>query len=184
MSRFGSRGGRRNFSRSRGSRRRGFEWEVAYPITPQLLVGPSGIFSTTIVANAFIQDMTQPTLVRTRGEIAVEYAYQLGNVPGRGGTLGIGITTQPEVVVTDYELPLSEGDSNHWLYHQVVPLFVPTYPESRPVTAAARIVVDSKAMRKLSDTDEVQLVYQWETFGGASDVVYVMGAFRTLFKDA
>ena len=152
---------RSSFPRSGGQRRKS-SWSV----------GPDNQNGTALTGNAvnIWAISSQPTvsgltLVRTRGEflIFLETATAAGD--GYVGAVGIGVATTAAVAVgvTAVPTPITEEDWDGWLWHSyfhvVAPSALTAAGTSKEVSGIAggsalvRIPIDSKAMRKLEDSD-------------------------------
>ena len=177
---FRGRGGRRGFARGGRSRmKRFYEWEGA-AFSGTAASGSSAAF--VIVPVAFVQEMQSPTIRRIRGNLMLILEDL---TDGDEAVLALGIEVLPTNVSSQYELPHMDANSNRWLWHQYVPLaarpsstFGP-YEDSKIV----RVTIDTKAMRKVSDNDDVLLVAQHVANVGVTNV-RIIGGVRTLFQAA
>ncbi len=111
----------------------------------------------------------------------VASSYQ-GTIAGNSALIAMGLIVGPEAAaVAALEKPLTDGDSSHWLWHHYLPVFVPNVANDRVNVSSERYEIDSRGMRKLSDTDVVQMCIQnFSNQGVAVDVMYAM---RFLFRD-
>ena len=133
----------------------------------------------TVAVNAFPAQHLPETLLRTRGEwVAYPDAVQ---TPGKLVAVGIGLIQVPEGTdTTVLWSPITDGDAP-WIwvdyamigYEELVTDVVDV-----PALSGVRRIIDSKAMRKIRNT-ELQIVIENATVGVAASV-NVAGQFRTL----
>ena len=127
----------------------------------------TGIVFTTS-GSAFIGTVITPTearltVVRMRGEFMgyLRSASALGD--GFSGAFGIGLATQAAVAagITSVPTPLTEEGSDNWLYHRYFHLAAPGQIDTTAAESVSygpafvRFEVDTKAMRKMTDTDSL-----------------------------
>ncbi len=137
----------------------------------------AGAFGGTVLSAG----VPRETIMRTRGEVMVW--KDATSAPGIGILVSCGLVLVPEgqgsTVIWD---PFSDAEAP-WFWHQEV--FI-GYEEmvtdvvDVPGITSARIVVDSKAMRKANVDEEIQMVVTNTTAGGTAASVNVVGAFRFL----
>ncbi len=159
--------------RSRG-RPTDYEWDLA---VFQHLAQAAGSAGT----NLLIADGAHQTIHRLRGEVLV----WLDGTPAAGDTvrIGMGIHVVPEdsgaVVTVD---PLTDVSASDWMWYTVLHLgSEDTTPGGDDIIKAARIVIDSKAMRRIKSQQELQFVVENATVtGGTAQSVNVAGAVRVL----
>ncbi len=121
------------------------------------------------------------TLLRIRGEWAAAMSSAIP--PGRGVSVVAGIIQVPEGTgTTVLWSPISDGDAP-WIWWDTLHLI---YAEQvadvigSQMTSSGRRVIDSKAMRKLRNT-ELQVVIEQATITGLSSTpVDVAGSVRVL----
>ena len=169
-----SRGLRRGRT-TRSSRRR-TSWEV----------GPGGTTPTVITAsgNAFLGSAVTPladglTVARIRGQLMLYLSTATTILDGFAGAFGIGKTTTQAVTAGagSVPTPIDEQDWDGWLFHQYFALKAPvvvggggvqtTGGEILAVSAALRMDVDTKAMRKLNQEDAIYAMIQVTEVGTA-----------------
>ena len=122
------------------------------------------------------------TLVRTRGEIlfaldgaadGVATAIGLGMIVGNDDQFTAGATAFPS--------PISDLDAD-WLWHGFILLRAFTASQSETLgSQVGRIMIDSKAMRKVRQNDQVGLVMEASALAGSPSADGVIAA-RFLFS--
>ena len=113
------------------------------------------------------------TLVRLRGEFLFRLDTAVGLGDGFFGAVGVGIFNDAALTVggvTSLQTPITNEDWDGWLWHQyfavtaadaIVAAAAANAPgQSHNVTAAVRVVVDSKAMRKVPVGQSIAVVLQ------------------------
>jgi len=150
----------RGFSRGRTvSPRRQTAWEEAVGATaPQSQISTS-VVSIASAAAVAVEDGL--TIVRTRGELLLYLSTAAAAQDGYAGAFGLGIANANAIVAGSASLltPISDADWDGWFFHQffflkaadaIVASGAATEPNQvHNVTAALRVPIDSKAMRKL-----------------------------------
>ncbi len=135
----------------------------------------------TSAVNLFSAQHLPETLLRMRGEWACSFAPALAD--GAGVAMTVGIIQVPEGTdttvlwspVTDGDAPWIWWDVFHLLYREHV-----TDVNYSAMTSSARRVIDSKAMRKLRNT-ELQCVFENTTLTGLTAAsVDTAGSVRAL----
>ena len=151
-------GFRRSFARSQ---RRKTSWQIG----PQSGVNGAAVAisasQATLLNTVAVVLEDGLTLVRTRGEFTAFLRTSTAAGDGYHGAFGIGVATLAAVTagVLSVPTPLTEEDWDGWLYHRYFgifsggPLATATAAQQtdlvNPMSAAIRLEVDSKAMRKL-----------------------------------
>ncbi len=133
----------------------------------------------TVGVNVLAAQHLPETLLRIRGEV---YASLDGNQSGgQGVALGMGLIQVPEGTgTTVLWSPITDGDAP-WIWWDTFHLFYEEYVTDVIIGQAvpdARRVNDSKAMRKLRNT-EIQFVAENATISNAASV-RLAGAARFL----
>jgi len=152
--------GSRRFRSTRVSVRHRSSWEVG----PETSGGGAPQELTSSVANlagtAIQATEDGQTLIRTRGELLIYLKAATAAGDGFHGAFGIAKATSAAVLVgaTAVPTPITEEAWDGWLYHRYFSIFaggpiaIATAAQetlqNAAVTAALRIEVDSKAMRK------------------------------------
>ena len=125
---------------------------------PQAITGTGAVFAGTSTAFAFDGD----TLVRTRGELLLLLTAASAVGDGFHGAFGIGLATTAAIVAAGASLPtpITEEDWDGWLYHRYFSIIAggtiaaataaQQGDQVNSTSAALRIEVDSKAMRKVA----------------------------------
>ncbi len=136
----------------------------------------------TVAVNVYSAQHLPETLMRIRGE----WAALVGAVaaPGVGVALSAGLIQVPEGTgTTVLWSPISDGDAP-WIWWDTLHLLYGEYVTdviASQQTPDGRRVIDSKAMRKMRNT-ELQFVAENATITGFNAAtVSVAGSVRTLF---
>jgi len=181
----------RRFIRSgarRGARRATF-WESATSLTTQTLTDGGTIAAVTaIVSEAQLDNVPNPTLVRIRGQvfarlgsngeaqsdlILISHAIMVVDAK----QFAIGITAMP--------LPITDNSEDYLWYGSQ---YVGNNAFGTPLTApssytADRLLVDSKAMRKITLNQVLVIVSEMVQLSGTAGADVQCGLnFRMLFK--
>ncbi len=138
----------------------------------------AGVAAQTVFAAQHLPE----TLLRTRGEWSA--CLNSGQAAGVGVTVFVGMIQVPEGTgTTVLWSPFTDGDAP-WVWWDVLSLM---YNEmvvdviATQNTLSGRRIIDSKAMRKLRNT-ELQVVVENVTLSGLSTgSVQAVGDFRSLF---
>jgi len=147
-------------SRSRGPRRK-LSWTIGVQTGTD---GSAQVLSSTssqVFTGAAVVALDGTTLVRTRGEFLIFLKSATTAAAGFHGAFGIGVGNTAAVAagVGSIPTPIDEENWDGWLYHRyfscishgVIDGTVSNDGDAINATSAAvRIEVDSKAMRKLS----------------------------------
>ena len=171
----------RGFSQGRTSgKRRQTGWEAG-PGSLTMAEGTLSGSGNLIIGSGIAPVVDGLTLVRTRGDITMGLRTAGSVGDGFLVGVGIGIVTNDAfaVGVTAVPSPIDDMDWDGWLFHKLVNLFTVVGTEDNPVTAA-RIDVDSKAMRKIGINETMYLSAQGVEVGVAT--MAIAGITRTLFK--
>jgi len=141
---------------------------------PQAVSSSSANFAGTAIS-ILIDSFT---LVRTRGELTLWLMTATAAGDGFHGAFGIAKATSVAVVAGSTPTPMGEKDWDGWLYHRFFSLFaagpiaVATAAQealqTANVTAALRVDVDSKAMRKADDEESFFAVIEVVEHGTAT----------------
>ena len=133
------------------------------------------------------------TLIRTRGELLMWLVTANAAGDGYHGAFGIAKATAAAFTsgIASVPTPITEDSWDGWLYHRFfsihsvgaigVSTAADEQNQSNNVTAALRIEVDSKAMRKI-DIDEVFYAAIEVTEHGTADMEWAFNS-RTLVKE-
>ena len=147
------------FGRQTRSPRRKTSWQIG--------VTSAGTQSLTSVVKQLVTfgvavAVDGTTLIRTRGEWLVLMVDAAASQNSMSGAMGIGVVTADAFAagIASIPGPLSDLDWDGWLWHQFFDLIAGspmdgTVADDRSsinsTSAAARYVIDSKAMRKLEE---------------------------------
>ena len=148
------------------SQRRRTDWTVGPISNIQSVTATSAVLGTSFVVGT---DEAGETLVRTRGSGLAFLTSATNAGDGYFGAFGIGLASAPAITagIASLPTPITESDSDNWVYHQFFQLFAPHTIDGTASTDTAdgpswiRFEIDSKAMRKVSDSD-VGLYMAWE----------------------
>jgi len=147
------------------SNRRETSWSIAVASGTngsEQTISASGSTGLTQFAIATVDGIT---IVRLRGELLLYLLTASGASSGFTGAFGIGKATLQagNIGITALPTPLDEEDWDGWLYHryfsvmaadQIVGANAATNNANQnPQSAALRVEVDSKAMRKLPENN-------------------------------
>ena len=167
------------FQRTSGVRR-----QTTWDIGPGGSVGATAA-SSTLFPLAVIASIDGLTVVRTRGELNLALSVITAPLDGFG-RIGAGICIVSEnaasVGVTAVPSPLADQGWNGWLWYWTGSLFGPSATVANAGGPAnARVVIDSKAMRKQKNTDVMVAVLEVADEVGAAVLTAKMNA-RQLLK--
>ena len=161
-------------ARSRGfasATRRGPRRRTAWGIGPQ--TGADGspqavsASSSVLAAGGASATLEAITLVRLRGELQIHLLGAALLTNGFHGAFGIGIVKTPAFTagIVSMPTPLIDEDDEGWLYHRYFSLIsggpiaaataATQEDQVNSTSAALRVEVDSKAMRKLDVGDTI-----------------------------
>ena len=168
-------------------------WEVGPETSggggPQAFSGTGAILAGTAVQAA----VDGLTLIRTRGEFLMYLLSATAAGDGFHGAIGIAKATTAAIVAgaASVPTPITEEAWDGWLYHRYVSLIAPgpmavataaqETLQHANVTAAIRIELDSKAMRKQSVDEGFYFAVEFTAHGTAA-AEFLMNS-RMLVKD-
>ena len=171
--------------RHAGRRRQRVEWTGGQTaIGTTVSTGSTVALGSSVITLLTIDSMTSPTLVRVRGELMM---WDSGGSNGDAGVLGFGIAVvsrrASDVGSTAVPRPLDEMDYS-WLWHTMNFIVRRTGADAfTPAINVVRMVIDSKAMRKvLSKEEELVYVIQMKVITGTLAVNFTVQT-RLLFKE-
>ena len=142
-------------------------------------IGPQGTVQRTAAGSVIFALGAQAvddglTIVRTRGELLVFLSVATSALDGFTFDFGIGIVSENafDAGVASIPNPTTDIAWDGWLYHtrNSVKAVVATITEASQAegSASMRLVVDSKAMRKIKNTDVAVAVLNTETETGSA----------------
>ncbi len=140
-------------------------------VTPLLL---------TVISEADLENFPTPTLVRSRGRIR---AYtDTSSTPGSFGvvTMGMIVIRKSALAGAAFPSPIQEGDSD-WFWWDSLSVGSDAADVIGSTVTVDRIVVDSKAMRKIGNNEVIVFVAELTTCEGTM-VVNLCGSLRLLLK--
>ena len=167
---------RRGFSRARSSTKRLTDWALG----PGGEANTTAITSTTTIVGAGVTPVGGKfTIIRTRGEFTAALSTAAAGANGFACALGIAVVTLTAFGIgsTAVPSPLDEADWDGWLYHRFFSLLTTGVIDggamadtdaTNPTTVAARIEIDSKAMRKIDETEIVTAILGTTEIGTAT----------------
>ena len=168
---------RRAFRRGSSQRRPTF-WEGA---TFQAIPSVGGVQVTvnTLVSEATLENVPEPTVVRCRGS----YIYSEASING-STVVGMGIMLVDNAAlaagVASLQSPLTD-DGSDWLWWDVFGLDNVGTENADPARTGQRMI-DSKAMRKVKLNQALVLITEANGIGGSAAVITIVGGIRVLFK--
>ena len=141
-----------------------------------LAVSASGI---SLGGNVGVPTIDGLTLVRLRGELLIRLLTASSLDDGFFGAVGVGIFTDAAIAVgvSAVNSPIAEEFWDGWLWHQYFSVLAPGVVgtgaatadnQSNSTSAAVRIQVDSKAMRKFPVGMSLAVVLEATEQGGAT----------------
>ena len=138
----------------------------------------------SLVSEAVLENSPNPTLIRMRGEGLVTLTASAAT-PGRCvAFLGIKLTTAAALAGAAVELPSTDIGSE-WIWWTAIPLFLSggsvAAPNSDGRTIVRRFMIDSKAMRKVTQNQVLVMVAQ-NVVVTSTQTFDVLGGLRILFK--
>jgi len=173
--------GRLRFPRTRGSSRRRTGWDAG-PALARSVVSSAGVTLWPTGAAAAQDGLT---IVRIRGEFAINLTVVTSAGDGfASAAIGLCVVTGDAFAagITAIPTPLADISWDGWMFHQLIAHL--TARQTAPLNvafSALRIPIDTKAMRKIRDTDVLVGVLEMGTeVGNAS--AQVSGVTRALVK--
>jgi len=158
-------------------------------------VGGTAETAVTSVTPQFLGDSLEPgipglTLIRLRGELLISLTQASAAKDGMIGAVAIGIATKAAILagVVSVPTPITEQDSENWLWYQAFAVVCPTIGtgvsdgvSSASTSASFRVTIDSKAMRKLPEEMALYAMIEVGSELGAAAVSVFLDT-RALFK--
>jgi len=142
-----------------------------------------GVDTNTVVVEADIEDVPNPTLIRVRGNGLIRVSA-IG-AAGATALFTLGLIKQGTRAVSAGVggMPVPQGTiSSDWLWHIQIPLQVPTaVAENDSIPQNFRFEIDNKAMRKF-DLDEALVLNAQNTVVLSTMTIEYCVAMRFLFK--
>ena len=139
---------------------------------------------TTLVSEAIMESIPDPTIVRVRGQIVTSVVASAAT-PGRSlMVFGIKVATAAAIAGGAIELPSTDAGSD-WLWWMTVPLNVwggtSAAPSGDGQLANVRVDIDSKAMRKVGGNAALIFASQ-NVVVTSTQTIDTIGAVRVLLK--
>ena len=159
--------------------RRATAWDAFTPFHATVGSGAAVLIETQTPAVAL-------TVVRLRGELLVMMDTSTG-AAGEFAIVGLGIAVVNAATATagvaSLPTPVTDAEWGGWLWHAFVPMgFEPAAAGATgDLESRSRVVIDNKAMRKLSTDDVMVLVAENGVLTGAFSVE-IFGGIRFLSK--
>ena len=166
-----------------GRRRQRVEWtagdmETMLSVPANALV----VLGSSILMLEAIDSMTSPTLVRVRGEfLAVGATGTIGSSSLMGAGIAVVNRRASDVGATALPRPVTEPDYS-WLWHSYALIRFSTGATAEG-SNVKRIVVDSKAMRKILSNEE-EVVFCFENNSTSDVAILVSISVRILLKES
>ena len=160
--------------------KRGMFWEGA-DVADQ--VASAAVVFSTVVTEANLESVPNPTLIRVRGSVLVTVSA-IG-AAGAVGLLSLGLIKQSSRAIAagvgSMPVPFGQIESD-WLWHTMVPLVVRVaITETDDPAQVHRLEIDNKAMRKFEPNEALVLIGQNTVVSGTMTIDYC-AAMRFLFK--
>jgi len=137
--------------------------------------GPGGTAVTVISASSsvFLGMFVQPTtdgltLLRLRGMLSFYLTAAAAAADGFQGAIGIGIASAAAITAgaASVPTPITEQSADSWIFWSPISIHVPV--ASNLLAGVQHHVVDTKAMRKLDDTDGIYAIVELVEVGAAT----------------
>ena len=148
---------RERFQRTGVSKRRQTDWSVGPSGALELTATGAGLFSNTAVA-----DRAGETIVRTRGELLVYMSSVTGALDGAIFAAGLCIVSENAagIGVTAVPHPLTDISWDGWFWYYTGQIeaagdVTEAQFQGQLGAMAVRLEIDSKAMRKVKETDVI-----------------------------
>ena len=145
----------------------------------------TGLMSmTTVVAEATLENVPQPTLIRVRGQFQIERTAQGATPASCNIAMGLLKVTAKAFAAGAASVSAAGTDiGSDWLWHKIVPFFgrASVGAESGEGATEHRLEIDNKAMRKFDNNELLVLVVENVALTSTM-TVGVTGGFRVLFK--
>ena len=136
--------------------------------------------ANAVAVSTLFTPLVSGTLIRVRGEILAALDTPTSNVVNLV-SMGIIVATEEQIAVGATALPDPADDLDaDWLWHGFIPLSSVGVAGDLSVENAGRLTVDSKAMRKMKQTQSGVMVIANPAFVGAVGVDVTFG-IRALF---
>ena len=141
-----------------------------------------GLGANTTGVNVMATAGVSGTFMRSRGEILASIDSPVLN---DGGIMAFGLikVTEEQVAVGATAMPNPNDDLDaDWMWHGFIPLQAVTEVTAGGMAqeAVGRLTIDSKAMRKVKQTEAIVLISDWDTLSG-TPAVDVAAGVRLLF---
>ena len=128
------------------------------------------------------QPSVSSTLMRSRGEVLARFDGPVdGNISAISCGLIVGTEEQIVTGVGAFPDPFADMDAE-WIWHGFLLLLSDSVVATLDTGHVARLTCDSKAMRKMKQTQGVVFIARATTFSGTPAVDLVLG-FRQLFAE-
>ena len=167
----------RGFHPVRRSVRRKTTWEEGPPmLTTSTNLSANAAF---IVGLGLQSVLSETTLVRTRGSLLFHLTSSAAVGDAFIGAVGIGLVSDQAFAIgaTAVPMPVSEAKDERWIWHHWLNIVESGAGDAAP---AQRIEIDSKAMRKFTDSDRLYMAVEVTETGTA--VAEFVANTRMLFK--
>jgi len=162
----------------RSAPKRRMSWEGANIDASDLVVATPQFF--TVLTAAILENFPTPTITRTRGKLTT--TTDSSSTPGGIGRVNMGLILVTETALAASAIPLPGTDvGNDWLWIDSAVVGSQADDQIGGAVTVERMVVDSKAMRKVNNNQALVLVLQLTACEGTI-VVNVCGSLRFLLK--
>ena len=160
------------------SRKRQTSWHGASVDVADLIVGTSQV--AVIVTEATMETFPTPTIVRARGRLAL--TADVSSTPGGVASVAMGLITVTAAALAAPAVPSPLTDiGSDWLWYDSAQVGASAADVIGEEVTIHRIILDSKAMRKVGNNQALVLVVEQITCEGTM-VTNLCGNIRILLK--
>ena len=160
------------------ARKRVMSWQGSLLDFSDIVVGTPQL--VTVISEAILENFPTPTLIRTRGRLAV--LADTSSTPGAFGVLTMGVIVVTAAAQTAGAVPTPSTDvGSDWLWWNRAIVGAAAGDVIGEEVTIDRMDVDSKAMRKIGNNEVVVFVAELISCEGTL-VVNLCGGLRFLLK--
>ena len=149
-----------------------------------LVVPSSDSISQVVITEALFEEHPNPTIVRMRGHILLRQTTQSTTITTGVVFMGIKLATASAVAsgITALETPFTEiGSDWIWWETRALSTLDSTLGQSNGTQTHSRVLLDSKAMRKVQPNQVLVFVAQHTAIAGTQTSI-IVGGIRILLK--
>ncbi len=137
---------------------------------------------TTLLSEAALENIPNPTIVRIRGSLLLRVTAQGASASTAHMFMGIKLTTATALAIPAVELPDADiGSDWIWWGERGFSTLDTGIGQSNSGQTYERLIIDSKAMRKVQPNQVLVLVTQ-NVVTLSTQTILAEGAFRILLK--